>query len=388
MFSRSTPAQPARANAQPSQLPRKPAAPAPAASSPASAGARETPTLVKATSAPRADLDPRLLSSYGFIDLYLHESPVRPCMVRGLRPVGASFMQTDKNMAPVPQVLGQDVRLFHVRICKEWEALGRRRSFPFKYRGEIYRCTLLAPPGDGAPGKARPQMDWVVRHVQSRPPRFEDLNSPSWLRQAMGDLTHQRGLVLVGGSFASGKTTLASCAFNYWVSEAQDVGIALEDPPEIPLEKVTHDEGIIYQFDLTDLSVKEAIKNARRMSPRYLFLGEIRGGDVALELLSMAISGPLVVCTIHASDLVNAISSLFRFASDAMSEEAARDMIASCLKHVFHQEINKQVVRTKMARIEGEDASLIKATIRDGQFRALNELFARQEITSRNRMGM
>lgn len=364
-----------------------PPAAAPAAVKQARPATPVAPRQPAAAAMPLPEVDLRLLSSYGFIDLYLHESPVHPAMVRGLRPVGSSFLQTSKGMGPVPQVLAQDVRLLHVRVCKEWDRLERRRSFPFKYRGEIYRCTLLAPPGDGAPGKARPQMDWVVRHVQSRPPRFEDLNSPSWLRQAMSGITHQRGLVLIGGSFASGKTTLASCAFNYWVSQAQDVGIALEDPPEIPLEKVTQDEGIIYQFDLTDRSVKEAIKNARRMSPRYLFLGEIRGGDVAHELLSMSISGPLVVCTIHASDLVNAISSLFRFASDAMSEDAARDMIAASLRYVFHQEIDKNIVRTKMARIDGEDASLIKANIRDGQFRALGELFARQDIVGR-RPGM
>lgn len=336
---------------------------------------------------PQADIDPRLLSSYGFIDLYLHESPVRPAMVRGLRPVGASFLQASKGMELIPDVLAADVRRFHIRICEEWERMSRRPSFPLRYRGEKYRCTLLAPPGDGLAGKTRPQMDWVVRHVQARPPRFEDLNSPSWLRESMTELTHQRGLVLIGGSFASGKTTLASCAFNHWVSEARDVGIALEDPPEIPLDKVTRDQGVIYQFDLTDLSVKDAIKNARRMSPRYVFLGEIRGGDVALELLSMAISGPLVICTIHASDLVNAISSLFRFASDAMSEDAARDMIAASLKQVYHQEINRNVVRTRNARMDGDDGHLIKASIRDGQFRALHELFDRQDAFGRQRPG-
>ena len=125
--------------------------------------------------------------------------------------------------------------------------------------------------------------------------------------------------------------------------------------------------------------------NARRMSPRYVFLGEIRSGDVALELLAMAVSGPLVICTIHASDLVNSIVSLFRFASDAMSEEAARDMISSCVRQVFYQEIVNGVVTTKTGKIEGEESHLIRANIRSGQFRSLQEIFQRQEINRINR---
>lgn len=329
------------------------------------------------------DLNPSLLSSYAFIDLYLHESPHRPPMVRGLRKADSSFLSQDRKLSQVPEILLDDTHRLYETINLHWAKSGYVREFPTVWRGMHYRCSMLAPPGlkwSGQKEAPTHDLDWVIRHVKSNAPSFDDLRMPSWIRKEIDAYKDNRGLILVGGPFASGKSTLATCAFDYWVSKSHDVGIALEDPPEIPLAKVTDDAGVIYQFDLTDRSVKEAIKNSRRMSPRYVFLGEIRAGDVALELLSIAVSGPLVICTIHASDPVNAITSLFRFAADAMSEEAARDMIASCLLQVFYQEIKNGVAVTRVAKIDGDESHLIKSNIRNGQFRALDEIFKRQEI--------
>ena len=107
---------------------------------------------------------------------------------------------------------------------------------------------------------------------------------------------------------------------------------------------------------------------------------------MAGELLHMSISGPLTICTIHASDPVQAIVSLFRFASSSMSEDMARDMIAASLLQVFHQEIIAGRVMMKQAQIHGADNHLIRSKIKSGNFRGLYEDFDRQVI-NRNSSG-
>jgi len=88
----------------------------------------------------------------------------------------------------------------------------------------------------------------------------------------------------------------------------------------------------------------------------------------------------LTICTIHASDPVQAIVSLFRFAAEAMSEDMAKSMIASCLRQVFHQEIVNGRAILKGGKFTGSDSHLIKAKISSGNFRGLYEDFDRQVI--------
>ena len=91
---------------------------------------------------------------------------------------------------------------------------------------------------------------------------------------------------------------------------------------------------MIRQIDVTGRSVKEAMKLARRWSPRYIYVGEIRTPEIAEELLHMADAGPMVVTTIHATDAVSAVQSLYTYACQAMDEVMARGMIESTLKQV------------------------------------------------------
>lgn len=332
------------------------------------------------------------LSSYLFSDMYLPSDQKHPVMVRGLRSSDVLIGAYRKGLVRAPGELLADVAVLHDTIHRKWEHCDWAREFTVTHDGQAYRCSLIAPPNfdwtagsedeeDAGLGK---RVEWCVRQVSARVPNFDDLKLPQWAREDIDRLTDMRGLVLIAGPFASGKTTLASSVFDYWVSRSRDVGITLEDPPEIPMERTTEDHGKIIQIDLLDKSIRMAIKNARRWAPRYVFLGEVRTSDVSAELMHMAISGPLTICTIHASDPVQAIVSLFRFTSEAMSEEMARAMIASSLHQVFHQEIHNGRAILKTARLWGPDAHLIKVKIGSGNFKGLYEDFDRQSINRSN----
>jgi hypothetical protein len=322
------------------------------------------------------------LSHFTFMDLYLSSDPPNPPMVRGLRPRAPGFGASFKGVAKVPDALLADVAVLQEMIDRKCRQGGRSREFSITHDGVDYRCALIAPPDlhvsveEEAARASR--LNWCVRQLSGRIMSLADLAIQKPVRMAMEALSTHRGLVIVSGPFASGKTTLASSMIDGWVRASRDVGVTFEDPPELPLGRISDTEGVIYQIDLLDRSMREAIKSSRRWSPRYVFLGEVRTSEASAELLHMAISGPLVICTIHASDPVQAIVSLFRFAAGSMSEDLARDMISSSLVHVFHQEIRGGRAILKNIHFSGLENQLMRNRIATGNFSALYEDFERQ----------
>lgn len=391
MFGRSSPPTPPTAA---SQRPARPGGAPPAAGQrppsapPGPSGASGGGTVTELSPRLMPDENAHKLSSYNFINMYISADPLSPVMVHGLRSAKIGITAFGKGLVRIPEVLEDDTAGLYSTVDRMWKHSGFKREFTVVYDERSYRCALIAPPELSFEDQREPARDsdirWCIRQVSVRPPSLEDLSLPPDARETIHDLTARRGLVLCSGPFASGKTTLASSVIDYWVTNSRDVAITLEDPPEIPLARVTQDRGVIYQIDLLDQSVREAIKHARRWSPRYVFLGEVRTSDVAGELLHMAISGPLTICTIHASDPVQAIVSLFRFASAAMSEDMARDMIAAALLQVFHQEIVSGRVLMKQAQIYGPENHLIRSKIKSGNFRGIYEDFERQVINRNN----
>lgn len=329
------------------------------------------------------------LSSFTFMDLYLSADDPNPPMVRGLRARSAGFGVKSKGVSKVPDALRDDVAELHRLIDGTWSGADAVREFKIMHDGIEYRCALIAPPdippairGEVSDGS---RFSWCIRQLVDKVPSLTDLSVQEPVRRMIDGLATHRGLVIVSGPFASGKTTLASSMIDGWVRASRDVGITFEDPPELPLGRVSETEGVIYQIDLLDRSMRDAIKSSRRWSPRYVFLGEVRTSEAAAELLHMSISGPLVICTIHASDSVQAIVSLFRFAAGSMSEDLARDMISSSLVHVLHQELRGGRAILKNIHFSGVENQLMRNRISTGNFAGLYEDFDRQMNARRSR---
>lgn len=339
-------------------------------------------TAPGAVAMPEGD-DAKLMSRYSFTDMYIDGDRRNPTMVTGLKSAALGILSRGRGLSPIPVALRDDVRTFHAKILAASRERVEAREFILSYRGERYRCSFVAP------RNASPQTDiehdspgtaWCVRKLPSFVPSLDELRFPAWARSDVDELRKQKGLVIVSGAFASGKTTLASAVMDHWVSTSRGVGLVLEDPPEIDMAKVTEDKGIIYQQNLKDMSVRGAIEDARRWAPKYLFLGEIRTHDVCSELLAISISGSLAICTVHSSDPVQAIVSLFRFASESMAESTACDMIANSLKQVFHQELVNGRANLSTAKVHGDEIHLVTSKIRAGNFRGLYEDLERHRI--------
>lgn len=327
------------------------------------------------------------LAEVVFADIYLSTSPDVLTMVRNLRPALFAFSPGTKGLIPVPENLQADAdRLLEI-VETFWRENDYQREFRVHHDGHTYRCGLI-----GRPGELREEDDtafdedgvtgyhtWCLRQIK-KVATFEELKTESWLQSDVRSLVHSRGLMLVSGPFASGKSTLCSTAFDDWVSSSNDFGVTIEDPIEMPMERTTPDRGMIRQIDVTGRSVKEAMKLARRWSPRYIYVGEIRTPEIAEELLHMADAGPMVVTTIHAKDAVSAVQSLYTYACQAMDEVMARGMIESTLKQVVYQEIVSGTVRLQTGKLHGPENHSARQKIIHGNFRGLVEDFERQRI--------
>ena len=195
---------------------------------------------------------------------------------------------------------------------------------------------------------------------------------PKWTSEELVRVGGSSGLVLVSGSFGSGKSTTSAACFKSWVNAHGGVGITLEDPPEKPLQGF-HEGGQIYQVAVRNNGFAEAIKSSRRWAYRYLFLGEVRDQASAEELLQIALGGPMVLTTIHASGPVEALMALSKFAAGSGSASAVNDRIAACISGVLWQTLAVGKLDIQYLSFRGRNAAAMRTKISEGRYRLLHE---------------
>lgn len=318
------------------------------------------------------------LSECVFSDIYVSTSPTSPPVVRSLeyRDENGEW-RIFSGVVPAPKNVWPDVRELFERVLAEAKEK-RNDELAVKYDGVIYRCANIVAPEGVTPRRAAEVQNWCIRRIRSEVLPFADLSLEPKIKRILNNYQDKRGLVIVCGSFGSGKTTTASSLFDHWVTKTCEVGVTLEDPPEVSLARVS-DTGTIYQVDLTEKSPEEAIKKLRRWAPRYVFLGEVRTAEAAQELLQISQSGPLVMATVHASDPVSAITALMRFASARMSENDARDLIARTVQGIVYLSYEKRKFKSRFLSIGEKEDVGIRTKIRRGDFQRIDEAMEWQE---------
>lgn len=314
--------------------------------------------------------DARNLSDVPFDDLYVPAEVGIPFLIRNLDPAGQGGIKGP--VRALPQAFMADANGLRLVLLSEWERRRRPDEFSLSHNGGVYRAALIRTGAAGPdPGVG---WTWCLRRLSAEAFDLDQMGIPKSVTDQVRSLGRERGLILVSGAFGSGKTTTASSCLLTWVKESREVGVTLEDPPEVPLGHVS-ETGAIYQVEIPEHDFPAGVRAARRWAPRYVLLGDVQSPEAAKELLRISLSGPMVVSTIHASDPVRAIINLISFASDAMSEDLARDMVAESIQAVLHQERRGGRLMARFASIAGQDDFAKRNLIRRGRFELLNEAF-------------
>ncbi|MDJ0939568.1 MAG: ATPase, T2SS/T4P/T4SS family [Woeseiaceae bacterium] len=119
----------------------------------------------------------------------------------------------------------------------------------------------------------------------------------------MLDASH--GLILVTGPTGSGKTTSLYAALNHLKSIEKNI-VTIEDPVEYQLDIINQNE----VRDGIGLSFAKILKHVLRQDPDIVMVGEIRERDTAEIAVQAALTGHLVLSTLHTNDAVGALTRL------------------------------------------------------------------------------
>jgi general secretion pathway protein E len=125
------------------------------------------------------------------------------------------------------------------------------------------------------------------------------------LAQLENWLENTNGMFLAAGPTGSGKTTTLY-ALLHRLNVADKRIITIEDPVEYAVPGITQ----IQLDEKHHLSFGEGVKAVLRLDPDLVMLGEIRDGASARAAVDAAISGRVLLSTIHSHDAVGAITAL------------------------------------------------------------------------------
>jgi type IV pilus assembly protein PilB len=113
------------------------------------------------------------------------------------------------------------------------------------------------------------------------------------------------GLILVTGPTGSGKTTSLYASINHLKSVEKNI-VTIEDPVEYQLDIINQNQ----VNESIGLSFPKMLKHVLRQDPDIIMVGEIRDRDTAEIAVQAALTGHLVLSTLHTNDAVGALSRM------------------------------------------------------------------------------
>lgn len=115
----------------------------------------------------------------------------------------------------------------------------------------------------------------------------------------------QQGMLLVTGPTGSGKSTTLYALLNH-LNQTQLKLVSIEDPVEIQIEGVNQ----IQVDDEFGLSFADALRSVLRQDPDVILVGEIRDEATAQLAAQAALTGHLVLATLHTSSAATTFARL------------------------------------------------------------------------------
>jgi type IV pilus assembly protein PilB len=139
-----------------------------------------------------------------------------------------------------------------------------------------------------------------------RPPTLSELGLSESMRELMTNLiTRPTGALLVTGPTGSGKSTTLFACLNQ-INRPEINIITVEDPVEYRL-------GGVNQVQINNrggVTFAAALRSILRSDPDVVMVGEIRDGETAKISIEAALTGHLVLSTLHTNDAPGAITRL------------------------------------------------------------------------------
>ncbi len=144
-------------------------------------------------------------------------------------------------------------------------------------------------------------------------------------------LEGRQGLILMAGPTGSGKSSTQFAMIEALNTDEVNI-TTLEDPVEFNLEGVNQ----VQVDDRTGTSFASGLRSILRQDPDIVMVGEIRDGETANIALRAAVTGHMVLSTLHTNDAVSTIDRLLDIGVEPF-------MLSTALRGVLSQRLMRRI---------------------------------------------
>ena len=144
-------------------------------------------------------------------------------------------------------------------------------------------------------------------------------------------LDRPHGLVLVTGPTGSGKTTTLYSALDLLRSPELNI-VTIEDPVEYQVDMINQ----THVHESVGLTFARALRSILRQDPDVIMVGEIRDQETARVAVQAALTGHLVLATLHTNDAPGAVARLLDMGIEPY-------LLASALNGVVAQRLARSI---------------------------------------------
>jgi pilus assembly protein CpaF len=182
-----------------------------------------------------------------------------------------------------------------------------------------------------------------IRRFSVEPLRIKDLVAHKSLTPEMAEILQGLGQakinILISGGTGSGKTTMLNVISGY--IQASERIVTIEDAAELQLQQPhvvrleTRPSNIEGKGEVTQRAL---VRNALRMRPDRIILGEVRGGEALDMLQAMNTGHEGSMATIHANtprDALTRLENMVSMAVASLPTKAMRQQISSAISVVI-----------------------------------------------------
>jgi len=312
----------------------------------------------------------------GPLEPLLHDDSVTEIMVNGPARV---YVERDGRIARTPVVFDDDAHLVHV-IDRVLAPLGRRvdEASPMvdARLPDGSRVNAIIPPLslDG------PTL--TIRRFGSRVLDGDELVrlgtlDARMLRLLRGAVVARRNILVTGGTGSGKTTTLAAIAS--FIPDDERI-VTIEDAAELrlPIPHVVRLESRPPSIEGRGaIPIRALVRNALRMRPDRIVVGECRGGEAVDLLTAMTTGHEGSLSTVHASscgDAIRRLQTLALMGDIELPYAAVTDQVAHAIDIVVHQarlaDGNRRVMEIAAVTARGGEAeitSLVRRHVGPGE---------------------
>ncbi|HYR26192.1 MAG TPA: PilT/PilU family type 4a pilus ATPase [Aquabacterium sp.] len=217
--------------------------------------------------------------------------------------------------------------------------------------------------------KQRGSVAAVFRYIPTDIPPLDSLNVPEVLSELV---LAKRGLILVVGATGAGKSTTLASMLEHRNQRMTGHILTIEDPLEFLF---SNKKSIVNQREVgrDTQSLQVGLKNALRQAPDCILIGEIRDRETMTAALSYALSGHLVLSTLHANNSYHALGRILSFYTPEARPALLSDL-ASGLKAIVSQRLLKSATGGRVPAVEVLlNTQLVSEMISRGDFTGVKE---------------